>query len=57
MGISYCNDMGLEVDKKKAKHYYELTAMNGHLDARHILGRYERIVGNLIEYTNTLCLC
>ena len=28
IGISYNNEMGVEVDKKKAKDYYELAAMN-----------------------------
>ena len=29
---------GVEVDKKKAKHYWELAAINGDITARHILG-------------------
>ena len=28
LGMSYNNGLGVEVDKKKAKHYYELAAMN-----------------------------
>ena len=34
----YDNGRGVEVDKKKAKHYYELAAMNGNVKARHNLG-------------------
>ena len=29
LGISYDDGLGVEMDKKKAKHYYELAAMNG----------------------------
>ena len=29
IGIAYSNGNGVEVDKKKAKHYYELAAMGG----------------------------
>ena len=29
---------GVEVDKKKAKYYYELAAMNGDVQARYNLG-------------------
>ena len=32
------NGRGVEVDKKKAKHFYELAAMNGDLLARQNLG-------------------
>ena len=31
----------MEEDKKKAKHFYELAAMNGNLSARHNLGCME----------------
>ena len=29
LGNSYDDGLGVEMDKKKAKHYYELAAMNG----------------------------
>ena len=29
LAIAYYNGLSLEVDKKKAKHFYELAAMNG----------------------------
>ena len=32
---------------KKANHYYELAAMGGELEARHNLGYYELIAGNM----------
>ena len=35
--------MGVEVDKQKAKHYYELAAMAGDVNARHSLGRVEAL--------------
>ena len=34
------------MDKKKAKYYYELAAMNGHVKARHNLGIVEGTAGN-----------
>ena len=36
----------MEVDKKKAKHYYELAAMGGNVHARHNLGSLEGQAGN-----------
>ena len=46
LGISYENGDGVEMDKKKAKHYYELAAMNGDVHARHNLGCEEYEAGN-----------
>ena len=46
MGLAYDNGEGVEVDKKKAKHYYELAAMNGNVNARHNLGCEEFDAGN-----------
>jgi hypothetical protein len=37
---------GVEVDKKKAKHYYELAAINGSVSARYNLGMIEGRDGN-----------
>ena len=37
---------GAEVDKKKARHYYELAAMGGDVCARHNLGISEEDTGN-----------
>ena len=34
------------MDKKKAKHYWELAAMNGNVAARHNLGCGEMMAGN-----------
>ena len=36
----------VEVDKKKAKHYYEQAAMIGSVTARYNLGRSEGKAGN-----------
>ena len=36
----------MEIDKKKAKHYYELAAMNGDIQARNNLGCMEGQAGN-----------
>ena len=46
LGTAYYNGMGLEVDKKKAKHYYELAAMKGSMNARHSVGCMEGKAGN-----------
>ena len=37
LGVAYDKGRGVEVNKKKAKHYWELAAMNGHVMARHHL--------------------
>ena len=42
----YHNGRGVEVDKKKAKYFYELAAMNGNVQARHNLGCIEGNAGN-----------
>jgi len=46
LGHSYHTGTGVEVDKKKAKHYYELAAMNGNMNARHNLGAVEAMARN-----------
>jgi TPR repeat protein len=46
LGVVYTQGRGVEVDKKKAKHYYELAAINGSLHARHNLGCAESRAGN-----------
>ena len=46
LGVAYKNGRGVEVDKKKAKHFYELAAINGDVDARHYLGCMEENAGN-----------
>ena len=46
VGIVYANGEGVEVDQKKAKHYYELAAMGGSVYARHNLGVTEGKAGN-----------
>ena len=46
LGISYENGWGVEIDMKKAKHYYELAVMSGHTKARHNLGCLEGKAGN-----------
>ena len=48
--IGYAYDTGrrgLEVDKKKANHYYELAAMAGDAMASYNLGIFERDRGNM----------
>ena len=47
LGQSYREGTGVEVDEKKAKHYYELAAMGGDIMARHNLGGNEYEAGNL----------
>jgi len=46
LGIMYIRGDGVAVDKKKAKHYYELAAMSGHIMARYSLGVLEGNAGN-----------
>jgi len=47
IGNAYSNGIGVEVDKKKACHYYELAAMQGDAAARFNLGNDELRVGNM----------
>ena len=46
LGNAYRLGNGVEIDKKKAKHYFELAAMNGHVIARNNLGAVEYEAGN-----------
>jgi len=46
IGFAYENAKGVEVDKKKARHYYELAAMKGSVQARFIIGCKEANAGN-----------
>jgi len=47
IGYTYEHGQGVEVDKKKANHYYELAAMGGDSIARYNLGRLEENAGNM----------
>ena len=47
LGFSYYNGRSVEMDKKKAVHYWELAAMNGSVNARHSLGCVEGKAGNI----------
>ena len=46
VGFAYYNGRGVEVDKKKANHYWELAAMRGDADSRYNLGLLENKSGN-----------
>ena len=46
IGACYDNGYGVEVDGKKARHYYELAAVAGDVTARHNLGKNELGKGN-----------
>jgi len=46
LGQAYREGIGVNIDMKKAKHYYELAAINGEVDARHNLGSMEYEAGN-----------
>ena len=46
IGYAYEHGQGVEVDMKKANHYYELGAMGGDTTARHNLGINEEEAGN-----------
>lgn len=47
IGKAYEIGRGVEVDKKKAKHHYELAAMGGDSMARNNLGCLEAKAGNI----------
>jgi len=47
VGENYRLGKGVEIDKTKAKYYYELAAMKGSVHARHNLGCEEEQAGNL----------
>jgi len=47
IGHIYQEGRGVEVDMKKAVHYYELAAMGGYAAARHYLGLMEMKAGNI----------
>ena len=46
IGLAYDEGGGVEIDIKKAKHYYELAATGGDVCARHNLGNKEALAGN-----------
>ena len=46
LGVAYEQGKGVEMNMKKAKHYYELAAMNGDIHARNNLGNVEGRDGN-----------
>ena len=47
LGNSYHNGSGVDVDKKKSKHFYERAAMGGDAEARYNLGYMEGQAGNM----------
>ena len=47
LGTAYDNRRGVEIDMKKAKHYYELAAINGSVKARYNLGVIEGQAGKI----------
>ena len=47
VGYAYFIGEGVEIDTKKAKHYYKLAAMAGGINARHNLGNNELRAGNM----------
>ena len=46
LGNSYRDGKGVALDMKKARHYYEIAAMNGSIHARNNLGCLEETTGN-----------
>jgi len=46
LGCSYNQGSGVNMDKKRACHYFELAAMMGDLDARYTLGVWDYKAGN-----------
>ena len=51
IGYAYNNGEGVDVDKKKARHYYELAAIKGDAMARYNLGCFEKRIGNMDRAT------
>ena len=47
IGYAYEYGRGVDIDKKKARHYYELAAMGGDVYARHNLGSFEGRADNM----------
>ena len=47
IGYAYNNGEGVDVDKKKARHYYELAAIGGDPIARYNLGEMDEEAGNM----------
>jgi TPR repeat protein len=47
VGNAYHYGQGVEMDTKKAKHYWGLAAMRGNVGARHNLGEMEHGLGNM----------
>ena len=47
IGYAHNYGKGVEVNKKKAKHYYELAAMKGDADARYNIATTEKNTGNM----------
>ena len=47
IGVAYYNGQGVNKDKKKALHCYELAAMGGYIEARYRLGAFEEDAGNI----------
>ena len=56
LGSSYYNGDGVEIDKERAMHYFELAAMNGDVKARHNLGYIEAQAGNFLRAYKHLIL-
>ena len=56
LGNSYNFGRGVDIDKKKAKHFYELAAMGGDVDARYNLGMIEGKAGNSLRAKKHLIL-
>jgi len=46
LGVNFEDGRGVEVDLKKAQHYYELATIKGYVDARQNLGVLENEAGN-----------
>jgi len=47
IGNAYYSGRVVEMDKKTAKHYWELAAIGGEVNARHNLGCFEEVKGNM----------
>ena len=46
LGVLYGNGIGVEIDEKKSKYYYELAVINGCIASRSVIGNIEAKAGN-----------
>ena len=56
LGVSFANGRGVDYDKERAKYYWELASMGGHVSARRKLALLEKEAGNDVRYYKHLLI-